>query len=413
MQNVATVWKDILWEGKWTYRDGRVLRVTDSKIRNALANGNRMLTSGLDVPFCWEHQPDTFPRPVEMSSAIYGSPDRRAEWAKNVLTRVEGYKVEHVPGRGAVLFAGFDGNSMTPDELHRVQSCGKVSCRLDLDFEDARGHGTAYPGLSVSHVAITPKPVEPKQGPFLMGRGQSSKHTYYLGAAMADKADDEKETEKPDIEEETVPAEPDLDGIDDDGMNDAQGLGQLIEALRSRGDTIPDEVMDIPGLVIAIKAGGMKPAGDGTGGGDPNGMDYQAGGAQQGAAPPMMMSQTQMATTRPDVVAMDRRVVAQRIKTLVSKGKVSPVAAKTLTRDLTTFELSYTAGTVAAVGLIAKIAAYEELPTGMVIAHKSPAFQMANTVPVERPGVFNLQNATLEQTIAEQTRLASAHSVKN
>jgi len=406
---MATVWKDILWAGKWTYADGRVLRVSPATIRTALANGTRMLSSGLDVPFCWEHQPDTFPRPVEMSSTIYGSADRRAEWAKNVLARVERYKTEHVPGRGTVLFAGFDDSTLSRDEIARVRACGKVSCRLDLDFEDARGSGHAYPGLSVSHVAITPKPVEPKQGPFLMGRG-ASKKTYYLGAAMADKMDDEDAIEPEPAEPVEELAEPAV--MDGDGMDDMQGLSQLIEALRSRGDTIPDEVMDIAGLVIAIKAGGMKPT---DGGGDPNGMDYSSGGPQQAPAPPMMMSQSQMAAKRPNIVQMDRRELSGRIKSLVSKGRISPVAAGALNREFTTFELSYTKdATVASFGLVAKIAAYEELPAGMVLSRKSPGFQMsATTKTAERPEAYDVGTATLAQTIAYQTELAKNHSVRS
>lgn len=381
------IWKDVLWPGRWSYPDGRVLRVTGGDVRNALRQGRRMLANRLGVPWNWEHQPDAFPRPAaEMSAAVYGDRDRRADWARNVIAPVAGYEVRDVPGRGPVLFAAVEYGRLTADERRRLVKAEKVSCRLDRNFTDLRGDGTKYPGLVVSHVAVTPKPVEPDQGPFEMSAGWPADETFYLGAAaMADELDDDDAPEGTDLETPAAPA-PAAGGDDPD-------LQALIEALRGAGMNIPDEVMDLKHLVIAVKASG-KPAGGPAGGGDPDGLDYSAGGGgtQAGASPPMLMSQAAMAEKRPAVVEVDRHELKARIKRLLNSGRVSPEVADALMREHGGFEMSYLptgVPQVTADNLLGRVAAFETLPKGMVLAKSQPkGFDMSHTRPVAPPAKF-------------------------
>ncbi len=359
-----SVWKDVLWPGKWSFPDGRVLELTSDKIASVYANGKAMLAAGLDVPFCWEHQPGAQPHPVELSSAVYGDKDKRADWAKNVIAPAVDYRIKSDPARGNVLEAAFDKDRLTVDELNSIEKCGKVSCRLDKNFRDARD-GKVYDGFSVSHIAVTPKPLEPNQKPFQMS--QSCEESFYFGIAQDDDGDDD---DKPVKKQKT-----DDSAADDAPKGGSTDVAMICEALRGEGWNIPDEVVDADGLVIAIKAGSA-PKSDPN---DPAGTGQAKTTTAAGAAP-LMMSQSEMYAQRPAIVDADRREVCRRIQILVESGRVAPPVAKQLQHEFSSFELSYDGGNYASTGVIAELKAYEKLPEGMVMK-PGPGFDMSAVNP--------------------------------
>lgn len=393
----SLLWKDVLWPGEWTFAGNRKLKLKAADIRNARDEGKRMLKAGLDIPWCWEHQPDA--APVELSAVTYASPSARAAWARNTLDYVKDYKVENVPGRGPVLFAAIDKSRLSATDIDALQKCGKVSCRVDSNFVDARGKGTAYRGFTVGHIAITPRPVEPDQGPFHMSR--TSEETFYMGAAVAEKTNDDEDKKGDDAPPaESTEAASDAP-VAPEGNSD---LTAVAEALRSIGLNIPDEVADFPGLVIAIKAGGApQPAGDPASLGGENGQTTTSA-----ANPPMMMSQADMQAQRPHIVKSDRREIGQRIDELLKTGRVSPPVAKKLKNEFESFELSYTGGEVAVTGIVASLKAYEALPEGMVMK-PTAGFDLSATNAVNAPGQFTGQEDktkadAIASDIAERTK---------
>lgn len=381
------IWKDCLWPGRYTWPSGRELRIADADIRNAHNEGKRMLAAGLSVPFCWEHQPDA--APVELSSVVYSSPEAKAAWTKNTIEYVKDFKVENVPGRGSVLFAAIDKSKLNPSEIKTLEKVGKVSPRVDINFRDARGDGTAYRGYTVGHIAVTPRPLEPDQGPFQMAA--TSEETFYLGAAVA------KEPETPDepMAEETVEtpaASPDM------------GIQSVIDALREKGFNIPDEVVDAAGLVIAIKACEAKPESAALGDVPNVTQTTAAGGA------PLMMSQAEMQATRPQIVAADRRDIERRFDLLVSSGRVSPPVAAARKREFSRFELSYSNGEIDANGVVAELLAYEKLPAGMVMSPNAKAAFELTAVPA--PSLSPESDRGMEEVLEETRRLAARNSAK-
>lgn len=369
----SLLWKDVLWPGSWTWKNGRKLTLKDADIRNAHDEGKRMLRSGLDVPWCWEHQPDA--EPVELSAVTYASPEARARWARNTLDYVKDYKVENVAGRGPVLFAAIDKSRLSAEDAAALEKCGKVSCRVDSNFVDARGDGNEYRGFTVGHIAITPRPLEPDQGPFRMSSTNQS--TFYLGAAVADEKDDTPS-------EETPASDPAPEATETQTPEVNSDVTAVSEALRSIGLNIPDEVSDWPGLVIAIKAGGAPQSQ-----GDPAAL---ATGEISGAStatsnPPMMMSQAEMQKSRPHIVKGDRREIARRIDELVKTGRVAPPVVKKLAAEFEKFELSYADGDVAETGVINRLKAYEALPEGMVMKPNA-GFELSSTAAAALPGQF-------------------------
>lgn len=390
---MTLIWKDVLWPGRWTYPDGRELRLTPAAVENTYRQSLAMGRAGLDIPWNWEHQPDSYPRPVEMSAGIFSDPQRRADWARNTIAPVAGFQLRRTR-RGPVLYAAINTERLSPDEVERIRRAGKVSCRLDENFRDGRGDGRFFPGFCVSHVAVTPKPVEPNQGPFLMSTGPADR-TYYLGHAVPDMAKDDDTPPPKDDEAD------DADAIGGDDAGDAKPAGgqagklqSILDSLAGCGITLPaDVVTNLDSLDMALKV--YAATKQGQPGGDDQGLPATAGDAgatQPGASPPMMMSQAEMQRKYPHRVANDREELRAKIKRQGRAGKVSPKVTEGLLREFEGFEMSYQSdGTVAPTDLVARVDAYDKLPAGMVIAPKQPDSHAKNkqTKILDRPAEFD------------------------
>jgi hypothetical protein len=248
--------KDVLVPGTYALADGRRVTYTPDDVAGMARRARDMIAAGLSIPICWDHQ----------DVGITTDAERLARKAKATLGWVEGADV------------GPDGAlSMTlevPDEddARRLPAIRFVSPEIDRDVSD--GAGRTWPGRSITHVAVTPRPVQAKQNTFArLGRTEGSKREKPVRLSLGDltMADDKV----------------------DDAVPDGTGggeLGDLIEALRAAGMTIPDEVVDIPGLIIAIKAGGDAAAADVPPAEDVTEDVTGEGGAAEEVPTPMMLS---------------------------------------------------------------------------------------------------------------------------
>lgn len=399
-----TVWKDVLWLGRWSYPDGRVLNVRPQELQQAAANGRAMLASKLDLPWCWDHQPDALPQSVEMSASIYADPDKRADAARNTITRATvGYQIRNVPGKGPTLFAGFDPTGLSAQELDSIRRAGKVSCRVERNFVDARGSGKRYPGLAISHIAVTPKPLEPDQGPFLMSRvefpvsdesfflgyGQMAKNKDgdTVGSAEIESGDDIVDLEN--AEASTDPATPAPPAID-------PNIASIMASLMILGVPLPQDnsITDIGTLALALKIAGQMGAKAGSATGD-TGMNFGSGDASSGPSAPMMMSQADMQAKAPARVENDRANLRAMISLLVKKGHCDGPTRDKMLSEFDSFELSYAGSKLVSRGLLAAVRAMQKyVAPGTFLGKGSPgSFDMGQTSVVELPDRFTSESA--------------------
>lgn len=364
-RSVAVLWKDVLWLGKWTTPDGNSLTVRPRDLHGVAANGQRMIATGLGVPWCWDHQPDALP--VEMSSSVYRDLDRRAGATRNIITpKTVGFRVAEVNGRPTVL-AGLDTTGLPAEEVDRIRRAGAVSCRIDRGFWDARGNGTKYSGLNISHIAVTPKPLEPNQGPFFMSAVRCSDETFLLGhAAMA------KDTDEPD--DDGIPAIDPSELDDDDIVPLTEApfappvpagpppadpyIQSIIGSASAFGANIPNDgsVNDTQTLALAFKiAASMK---------KPDTPQDDAMNAaptpEQGPSPPMMMSQAAMAELDPEKVKKHRSGLEKRIHRLFRNGQIDGPTCGNMLNKMKAFQLSYAGQNIVQTGLVATVLGIEQ-----------------------------------------------------
>lgn len=410
MNNMAKIWKDILWTGKWTFPDKRVLEVRPADIRNAQTNGTAMLRSGLDLPWCWDHQPEGLPQSVQMSAAIYADPVKRAEAAKSTITRkTVGFEVREIPGRGPVLFAGFDDEGLSAADLKSIKAAGKVSCRIDRNFTDSRGNGTKYPGLSISHIAVTPKPLEPAQGPFLMSVGNAkSDEAFYLG--YGDGQDEELgDSELPKTDTTVDPSELELSEEEKKAVEEPSSdvkvvLEGIISSLTAIGIPLPKDnsVVDFKtlGLALAMAAsmGAKATIGDGLN----SSVDSDTTG---GSGPPMLMSQAAMAAKYPDRVNNDRANLKAQISLLFKNAQCDGPTRDNLLRDFESYEMSYSGSQIVNDGVLAAVRAIKKyVPKGTYFGTGK------TTTVVPRPEMFSTASGAEDHAADIKARVQRGNS---
>lgn len=334
--------KDVLWEGRWTFPDGRVLTVGPDDLERYAHTARRMLASGLPLPWCWDHQPGVGPVPVQMSQTLYSDPEARAAAARNTINvDTTGVRVEERDHKGRkrkVLVAEFDDGRLTAEQKAAVAAAGRVSCRVDRNLWDARGNGRVYKGLCISHIAVTPRALEPDQGPFQMSatapeliRGKSDEHFYMAsGKYDGDEPDggDEgagvaAETAEPDaVDPAILTADTAPPPLPPEPAGPPPELQSVIASLKAMGIALPaDEIADWKQLDLLLKSLSLMgiQARDATGG-DPDADLTATVGA---GAPPMLMSQSQMYASQPDIVERHRKGIRAGIAAAHRDGQLS------------------------------------------------------------------------------------------
>lgn len=240
------MWKEALLVGRQRDARGNWFTISPRDVQDAHANVQKMRRRGVPVPAVWEH--------VNVEA---GDPDEwKARYAKYTFGHVTDSRIND---RGALeLFHD------VPDPKDREQLLKTKFCspKIYRGYSDSRGG--EYHGTTISHNSATPSPLQYWQQPWQLSRDDALFLSY-------------------------VPPNPKGASMPTATKNNT-GLSGLIDALQSVGINVPDEVNDIPGLIIAIKASG----GANGGGNDGNDDDEVPGTGHQ----PMQLSTTRRGTAR-------------------------------------------------------------------------------------------------------------------
>lgn len=377
------VWKDIFRPGKYLLPDGREVEFTAQHIHTALKNGRRMLANRQAVPAIFEHDWSAAPVPL---SAVSGRPNWPETFAKKTLGHVLQYEIRTDEGL-PVLWAKHD----VPNEsdAKRWRACRFASVRLDWDADDSKGN--RYPGVSVQHVAVTPRPIQVEQLPVKLSTKDYGR-TVYL--SMGSRKMAEENSEKTGGTEDKGGA----------GSSDSAVFGRVTAALAAMGKSLPDSVTDWNGLATALE---VMAANDGGSGGDPLEEDEDDLGGTNTANPPVMMSAQQRAAEA-RLVAVERNQLHQRATrataALVKRGLLSAESANKFTRNFTTVSLSFTpAGEVKKNDLIVQLETYEQLAANFRKAGGQAGVNLSQTTTVPAPAIGKRDPAA----VAERAKSAA------
>lgn len=337
---MARVWKEVLCVGRQCDPAGRWYEFAPRDIRAALRNARKMLARGLSVPAIWEHQP------IEVRDRPR-TPGQLAEWKRRYAKFAFGHIVDaRINDRGNLDLLH---EVRDPKDVRQLLKTRFVSPKVYPSYSDSRGG--EYRGTTIAHVAATPTPVQHWQRPWELSRGDALYLSYTPPEGSA------------------VPDDPKNDGA----KGAAGDLGALIEALRDSANmAIPDEVTDIPGLIIAIKAAGGSGGGGGGGGGDDDddddGLNLDTSSGTGATAPaggaPLMMSTTDADGPRRNQALAwakdERREIKRRIEDLFRTGRIDRPTARQLFRQSKAVEMSFTADAEAVSPLHKKLVELEK-----------------------------------------------------
>lgn len=334
---MAIYTKDVLYPGAYRLPDGRRVNYSRQEVERLAKRANEMLAHGLHIPVCWEHQDG-----IRVSRA-----ERLADRARLNLGHVVAARA-HPEG-----FLEIDIDVPNDEDAKRLPSARFVSPQFEFDITDSDDR--KWDGRSLTHVAVTPRPVQHRQQPF---RPKAQEALGVVSRAVERLSLDGYLGEKEKMAEEN-------DTSADDGGAEGGSLGDLIEALKGAGLSIPDEVQDIAGLIIAVKASSGNTADttdstdtipDATG--DTEGVSEASGG-------PVMMSadaQKRIDALEARLVQSERKSLERRVRDLLRLGKVPKAIHDRLLADLKTERLSLDqAGNLQAGKLLAQVEAYEAL----------------------------------------------------
>lgn len=228
-----------------------VQEVSPARLRHWHESIKAIIATGVKPPLSWGHLKSAVPYPDDhaywqsryQAGRVVGSelsPDGSAWTLEMDAPGVE------IDAEGRLVT-----EATLPDGVKVKAAIDEVSVGA-MDWTDGKGH--VWNDAPV-HLAMTPLPVWVPPGgqpPFeaselIGGAAKAARFgTSTLLARFTTMADEEKDPQKKD------------DNKPGGGMN----IKGIVEALREVGLTIPDEVTDDEGLIIAIKAGGAKKDGD-------------------------------------------------------------------------------------------------------------------------------------------------------
>lgn len=412
---MALVPKDLLYPGEWHLRDGRVFRCTPGDVRHFATRLNEMREKGLHVPVTWEHQPDI-------------KPATRAAWlSRNAdMARMTAGFATSARDEGGVLC----GDLEIPDEADRKQlpKTRFVSPMIEWDYRDPTGK--VWSGPSITHIAITPAPVQYTQQPFgspslTSGAGApvamstlqfqspiTLSLAMYRPVALGDTAM---------ADEDYTPAD-DMGGENNLFGGDAAAsatdplLTEVIALLKAKNIVIPDDTtMEdlLPHLRTALMTHAAA-TGEGDETKEPDGDEVN--GMEPRPETQVMMSQLSslqsqvgeanriITSLRAAVSATQTEALQQRIDRLSRHG-VDRRTIGDLKRSLSTVSLSVTDdGSLERSDLLTRIEAYESLPVATirtVDTSKAKPVSLSRTGRVEADDSDNDDDKTILRKLKE------------
>jgi hypothetical protein len=379
---IMIVWKDIFRPGAYQLPDGRTLEFTDRDVRESLSNGLAMLRNRYAVPTIYEHDDCAKPAPIDLDAT---NPNWPESFARKAIGHVQAFEIRNENGR-PVLWSQHE--IPNPEDAKRWAACRYASPRLEWDTTDSKGN--RYPGVSVQHVAVTPRPIQVEQLPVNLSsnfyRSPVNLSMEYL--KMASEKDEK---------------------TGGDGGASGGEFARIRDALSSMGHTLPDSVSDWSSLataleVLAANGGTTEPDGDEMGGegGDMGGDD----GATTTANPPVMLS-AQQRKVHDRLVAVERRAHVDRAEkatgTLVSRGLMTSDQAKKFVGKFGTANLSFASdGSVAKIDLVTQLESYETIAAN-ARRQGGKAANLSNTVSIGQPQI----NARDPKLVEERQKAAT------
>jgi hypothetical protein len=263
--------KDVLWAGRWKYPDGTILSVDTNALDRACRNGNAMIQDGYDIKICAEHQPSAFPKTNTQWMSEISTPEKKAEFVRSIFGDAVAFtRGKNEAGRESV-FAHIDDSKMSEEARRTIQAVGKVSCRLDYDLKELSEGGRKYPGLCISHIAVTPRPVNPRQGAFLMSSLSVSGNpvwncgkTFFMAEEGVKEMKEDEDDDQGDDGDDYIPREPVIETSEAptpaaqptaaSAISDGQDFQRLLAAMNKGWGFVPtDGVTDLKTLTIAIE----------------------------------------------------------------------------------------------------------------------------------------------------------------
>lgn len=334
--------KDVLYPGEWQLPDGRKWKASPELVAHLSQRAKDMLAAGLSIPLAWEHDDGAKPRTAAQKAA---------DFAKTT----PGYLESSILTAEGILEVGVE--IPVDTDAKRMPAVRFASPEIISDFID--GTGRLWPGPSITHVAITPRPVQTPQKPFqpvAMSQGAvvpvrlslAGFTPIRLGGSMADDNDDKKGDKG---------GEGKKGDKTGDATLDAGGkLKEVIEALSGDGygfpeDTNPENFLErLHTAVLTKKASGA------AGGGS---VEPPVSDADNN---PVVMSLTKR------LMETERKTLAARAEALFSSGRISKPIKDKLVADLATVKLSMapSTGELLPNSVVSRIEAYEAIEEGTV-----------------------------------------------
>ena len=327
--------KDVLYPGTYRLPDGRRVTYTPDDVRHLAKRLADMTAAGLQVPVCWDHQHEA--KPVQMGATRADRHKWNLGFAEGATLAPEGY-----------LEARLD--VPVEEDAKRLPAVRYVSPEISEDYVD--GTGRTWPGLSITHVAVTSRPVNSKQNPFKPVQLGYPPDAVWLSLGDMDMADDKNKDGNG------------KGGDDKGGTSGGPDIKKILTLLASKGVPLPDDTTNdnfMDRLHVALVATGATEDGDG-------GMAEVSSEDDTNVAPPppVTMSMDQLQGQNKALVnrlvASERHSLQGRVKALFAAGKVTKQIRDKLLAELGTVQLSLdAAGNLRGGKLLAKIEAYEDL----------------------------------------------------
>jgi hypothetical protein len=390
--------------------------------REQYRRNQELIDAGIPVPVCWEHRDDQRPGRLSLD-------DWNSERAKGTAGHVKKYEIDEKHQVWNVI--------EIPDDADGKKAEIVRFCSPEIDrFTDGTGKDW---GEVFTHIALTPRPRQHGQPPI------TRLSLTYTGPLRLGE-DDEEEKPAKDTKRKAEDAQ-DADKKDDSEEKDTPTeFGSLIEALTAAGMVIPEEVKDLAGLIIAIKAnqgGDDDPYGpddpsdvtevsrqspismshgagddaDHPAGGDDEDDDEEADDDTPEPPTPARKGKTRMSNdaTHPalkkqqeQAAAFARKGLGERINGLVKSGRIPPVVADQLRKEAGKVRLSFSAdGDLEPNAVLTKVEAYEALPKGQSFTKRDKRTRMSHAREVEQP-----RHVTDDGEEADESQEAREHRQK-
>lgn len=320
--------KDVLRPATLHPRNSGPQKFDGPRIQRLANRLKEMISAKVPIPLAWEHQPDAKPVPLSL-------PDAAARRAKHHIAYLSDGQID----QSGKLQTVFDVEDQA--DAAQIKKVKYVSPAIVTDFRD--GTGRVWPGESIIHVAVTPRPVDHLQEPVRevpVALSHYAGGVLYLSLGDLDMADDNATT---------------VEG--GEGADDK--FKKAVAALAGYGLVLADDVTPETFFDHIITAVATKQATE-----NPTDPTDDLDGAEIPLDPGRTVAMSLNAATD-RLVKLERADLVRRIGRLATTKRVPKPTADALKREAETIQLSLTdAGTLADSTLLTKLAAYEALPQG-------------------------------------------------